>query len=182
MGKEVNNTKELFSWMSPTGELQETICEQSFSFILWIKKYMAASGPVGWVFSRRKFEHFSKCCLSCKFCLKKADQTTIMDISLSLTLTQQKLPNLILKDKIIQVQSFSIQSLYPWTKLTRRNERHFIIKLWTCIITVSPKICTPSPRKPFLSHALSWWPVQCPQIKLIGQVISLGLSLYSVLS
>ena len=39
-------------------------------------------------------------------------------------------------ERNIQVQSFSIQSLYPWTKLTRRNERHLIIKLCTCIITL----------------------------------------------
>ena len=39
-------------------------------------------------------------------------------------------------ERIIQVQSFSIQSLYPLTKLTRRNERHLIIKLCTCIITL----------------------------------------------
>ena len=37
-------------------------------------------------------------------------------------------------ERIIQVQSFSIQSLYSWTKLTRRNERHLIIKLCTYII------------------------------------------------
>ena len=29
-----------------------------------------------------------------------------------------------------------IQSLYPWKKLTRRNERHLVIKLCTCIITL----------------------------------------------
>ena len=38
--------------------------------------------------------------------------------------------------RIIQVQSFPIQSLYPLTKLTRRNERYLIIKLCTCIITL----------------------------------------------
>ena len=42
-------------------------------------------------------------------------------------------------EMIIQVQSFSIQTLYPWTKLTRRNERHLIIKLCTCIITLNQK-------------------------------------------
>ena len=40
-------------------------------------------------------------------------------------------------ERIIQVQSFSIQSLYPWTKLTRRNERHLIIRLCTYIITLA---------------------------------------------
>ena len=39
-------------------------------------------------------------------------------------------------ERIIQVQSFSIQSLYSWTKLTRRNERHLIIKLCTYIVTL----------------------------------------------
>ena len=39
-------------------------------------------------------------------------------------------------ERIIQVQSFSIQSLYPWKKLTWRNERHLVIKLCTCIITL----------------------------------------------
>ena len=39
-------------------------------------------------------------------------------------------------ERIIQVQSFSIQSLYPWTKLTQQNERHLIIKLCTCIISL----------------------------------------------
>ena len=39
-------------------------------------------------------------------------------------------------ERIIQVQSFSIQSLYPWKKLTQRNERHLVIKLCTCIFTL----------------------------------------------
>ena len=34
------------------------------------------------------------------------------------------------------MQSFSIQSIYPWAKLTQGNERHLIIKLCTCIITL----------------------------------------------
>ena len=40
------------------------------------------------------------------------------------------------RKKIIQVPSFSIQSLYSWTKLTWRNERHLLIKLCTYIITL----------------------------------------------
>ena len=39
-------------------------------------------------------------------------------------------------ERIILMQSFYIQSLYPWTKLTLRNERHLIIKLCTCILTL----------------------------------------------
>ena len=39
-------------------------------------------------------------------------------------------------ERIIQVQSFSIQSLYPWKKLTQRNKRHLVIKLCPYIITL----------------------------------------------
>ena len=45
------------------------------------------------------------------------------------------------KEIIIQVPSFCIQSLYSWTKLTQRNERHLIIKLCTYIITLFHKCC-----------------------------------------
>ena len=44
------------------------------------------------------------------------------------------------KERIIQVLSFSTQSLYPWTKLTRRNEGHLKIKLCTYINTLFYKI------------------------------------------
>ena len=37
-------------------------------------------------------------------------------------------------ERIILMQSFFIQSLYPWKKLTRRNERHLEKKLCTYII------------------------------------------------
>ena len=50
-------------------------------------------------------------------------------------------------ERIIQVQSFSIQSLYPGTKPTRRNERHLIIKLCTYIITLINFISSPIQRK-----------------------------------
>ena len=49
-------------------------------------------------------------------------------------------------ERIIQVQSFPIQSLYPWTKLTWRNERHLIIKLCTCIITLFVILCMLPPH------------------------------------
>ena len=45
------------------------------------------------------------------------------------------------KGKDYSGAKFSIQSLYPWTKLTRRNERHFIIKICTYIITLNKKTC-----------------------------------------
>ena len=44
--------------------------------------------------------------------------------------------HVLILERIIWVQSFCIQSLYPWTKLTWRNERHLIIKLCTCIINL----------------------------------------------
>ena len=52
------------------------------------------------------------------------------------------------------MQSFSIQSLYPWTKLTRRNERHLIIKLCTCIITLKRKSIKLTQRPWFLNTRL----------------------------
>ena len=60
------------------------------------------------------------------------------------------------KERIIQVQSFSIQSLYSWTKLTQQNERHLIIKLCTCIITVQNK-----------SLKTSTWIIKSPKFWLI---------------
>ena len=39
-------------------------------------------------------------------------------------------------ERIILMQSFFIQSLYHWKKLTQRNERHLVIKLCTYIITL----------------------------------------------
>ena len=68
---------------------------------------------------------------------------TLVNLALEDGVGLRHLLKLNTKERIIQVQSFSIQSLYPRTKLTRQNERHLIIKLCICMTTLKHKLLSP---------------------------------------